>query len=49
MDNRIDFEAAARFAQINARIAAALASAPERPLWRKDDFFARQFGGPMQP
>lgn len=49
MDNRIDFEAAARFAEINARIAAALASAPERPLWRKDDFFARQFGGPMQP
>lgn len=49
MDNSIDFEAAARFAEINARIALALASADQRPLWRQGDFFARQFGGPMEP
>ena len=49
MGNRIDFDAAARFAEINARIAAALADADTRPLWRRDDFFARQFNGPMQP
>ncbi|ABI76318.1 peptidase, M20/M25/M40 family [Hyphomonas neptunium ATCC 15444] len=49
MTNSIDFDAAARFAAIKARIALALANADERPLWRKDDFFARQFDGPMEP
>lgn len=49
MSNSIDFEAGARFAAIKARIALALANADERPLWRKDDFFARQFNGPMEP
>lgn len=49
MSNSIDFDAAARFAAIKARIAVALANADQRPLWRKDDFFARQFNGPMEP
>lgn len=49
MANAIDFDAAARFAAIKARIAVALANADQRPLWRKDDFFARQFNGPMEP
>ena len=49
MANSIDFDAAARFAAIKARIALALANADQRPLWRKDDFFARQFNGPMEP
>jgi hypothetical protein len=49
MTNTIDFDAAARFAAIKARIALALANADQRPLWRKDDFFARQFNGPMEP
>lgn len=49
MSNSIDFDAAARFAAIKARIALALANADERPFWRKDDFFARQFNGPMEP
>lgn len=49
MNNSIDFDAAARFAEINARIALALANADQRPLWRQGDFFARQFGGPMEP
>ncbi len=47
MNNSISFEAAADFAEINARIALTLANADERPLWVKDDFFARQFGGPQ--
>ncbi len=47
MDNAISFEAAAKFAEINARIALTLANADERPLWRKGDFFARQFNGPQ--
>ncbi|MBY9067071.1 M28 family peptidase [Hyphomonas sp. WL0036] len=49
MSNSLDFDAAARFATVKARIAMALANADSRPLWRKDDFFARQFNGPMEP
>ncbi len=47
MNNDISFDAAAKFAEINARIALTLANADERPLWLKDDFFARQFNGPQ--
>ncbi len=49
MSNNLDFNAAARFAELNARIAVALANQDFRPLWKKDDFFARQFNGPMEP
>lgn len=49
MSNKLDFAAAARFAELNARIALALANQDVRPLWKKDDFFARQFNGPMEP
>jgi len=49
MSNNLDFNAAARFAELNARIALALANQDVRPLWKKDDFFARQFNGPMEP
>ncbi len=49
MDNNLNFDAAARFAEVNARIALALANDDDRPLWRQDDFFARQFGGPQLP
>ena len=48
MNNDIDFDAAARFAEVNARIALNLANRDERPLWNKDDFFARQFNGPQK-
>ena len=48
MSNSIDFNAAAKFSHIKARVAASLANADERPLWRKDDFFAKQFKGPME-
>lgn len=47
LNNSIDYDAAAKFAEINARIAMTLANADERPLWVKDDFFARQFDGPQ--
>ncbi|MEX1250453.1 MAG: M28 family metallopeptidase [Hyphomonas sp.] len=49
MSNKLDFAAAARFAELNARIALALANQDAPPLWKKDDFFARQFNGPMEP
>ncbi|NQY15598.1 MAG: M20/M25/M40 family metallo-hydrolase [Henriciella sp.] len=47
LNNNLDFDAAARFAEVNARIALELANRDERPLWVKDDFFARQFNGPQ--
>jgi len=47
MSNKLNFPAAARFAKLNARIVLALANQDVRPLWKKDDFFARQFNGPM--
>jgi hypothetical protein len=49
MSNNLDFNAAARFAELNARIALAISNQDIRPLWKKDDFFARQFNGPMEP
>ncbi len=49
MSNNLNFDAGARFADLNARIALALANQDVRPLWKKDDFFARQFNGPMEP
>ncbi|MEO1662849.1 MAG: M28 family metallopeptidase [Pseudomonadota bacterium] len=47
MENDINFDAAARFAEVNARIALTLANRDDRPLWNKGDFFARQFNGPQ--
>ncbi|MFN7163453.1 MAG: M28 family metallopeptidase [Hyphomonas sp.] len=49
MNQALDFNAGARFADVNARIILALANGETRPLWKKDDFFARQFNGPMEP
>ncbi len=47
IDNpKLDFEAGARFAELNARVAVVMANADQRPLWQAGDFFARQFGGP---
>lgn len=47
MNNAIDFDAAKRFAEVNARVTVQLANDDQRPLWLKDDFFARQFDGPQ--
>ena len=49
MNNNLDFEAAAKFAELKTRIALTLANDDERPLWNKGDFFARQFNGPQLP
>ncbi len=49
MDNNLDFEAAAKFAELKTRIALTLANDDARPLWNKGDFFARQFDGPQVP
>ncbi len=48
MSNTLDFNAAAKFSLIKAKVAASLANADQRPLWKKDDFFALQFNGPME-
>jgi len=48
MMNDINFDAAAKFAELKTRIAFTLANADRRPLWNKGDFFAEQFNGPMQ-
>ncbi len=47
MSNAINFDAAARFAELNTRIALQLANEDQRPLWKSGDFFARQFDGPQ--
>jgi Zn-dependent M28 family amino/carboxypeptidase len=39
----IDWNAAARFAELNYRIARQLADAPERPLWYRGSFFGERF------
>jgi len=45
MQNNIDFEAAAKFAELNNKVTLQIANGDNKPLWNKDDFFARQFGG----
>ncbi len=47
MKNNLDFNAGARFAELKTRIAFTVANQDERPLWKKGDFFAKQFNGPM--
>lgn len=39
----INYDAAARFAQLNYNIAREIADAPVRPSWNKDDFFGDTF------
>jgi hypothetical protein len=41
----IDWDAAARFGELNYRIARQLADAPDRPRWYADSYFGRTFGG----
>ena len=40
----IDWNAGARFAELNYRIARQLADAPQRPRWYADSYFGRTFG-----
>jgi Zn-dependent M28 family amino/carboxypeptidase len=39
----IDWKAAARFADLNYRIARALADADQRPMWYRGDYFGNRF------
>lgn len=41
---QIDFDSAARFAALNARVALSLAAASERPIWLDGDFFGDLYG-----
>ena len=47
MNNNINFDAAAKFAELKTRITLQVANADKRPLWNKNDFFAKNFDGPM--
>lgn len=47
IDNGLLFNAADKFASINAKIAITLANQDERPKWKKDDFFGVKFDGVM--
>ncbi|MFC7291404.1 M20/M25/M40 family metallo-hydrolase [Hirschia litorea] len=48
LDNGLLFNAADKFASINAKIALTLANQDVRPMWMKGDFFALKFNGVMQ-
>lgn len=47
MMNNLDFQAAARFAELKTRITFEIANQDARPLWKKGDFFAERFNGPV--
>jgi Zn-dependent M28 family amino/carboxypeptidase len=46
MSQPFNFNAAARFAQLNYLIALEIANAPQRPAWNKGDFFGDTFSKP---
>lgn len=45
----IDFEQLGRFADVNFAIIGNVANMAEKPVWNAGDFFARTFGGEMEP
>jgi hypothetical protein len=45
MSQKFDFASGARYVETNLRLVKAIADAPERPQWKKNDFFAETFGG----
>ena len=42
----INWRAAAKFTELNARIVQVVADSDQRPLWHEGDFFAEKFAGP---
>jgi hypothetical protein len=48
LSQKIDWDAAARYGELNYRISRTLADADQRPLWYRGDYFADRFapGGP---
>ena len=51
LTQKIDWDAGARYAELNYRIARAMADAPVRPMWLKGDYFGDMFDpkGPRAP
>ncbi len=49
VDLPIHYPSAAGLARLNAAIGRRVGDAAGRPMWKKDDFFGRTFGGPMAP
>jgi hypothetical protein len=51
LSQKIDWDAGARYADLNYRISRAMADAPVRPMWLKDDYFGDLFDpkGPRAP
>lgn len=51
LTQKIDWDAGARYALLNYRIARAMADAPQRPMWLQGDYFAELFDpqGPRSP
>ena len=45
MLQKIDWQAAAKFAELNYRIARAIADADRRPMWYRGDYFGESFAG----
>jgi Zn-dependent M28 family amino/carboxypeptidase len=44
-DQKLDYASGARWADANFLLALAVANAPEKPAWKKNDFFGVKFGG----
>jgi Zn-dependent M28 family amino/carboxypeptidase len=44
-DQKLDYASGARWAEANFRLALAVANAPDKPAWKKNDFFGNRFGG----
>lgn len=49
LNQPIDYQAAAKFALVNYEIARELANQPERPVWKKGDFFGGAFAPAGHP
>ena len=51
LTQKIDWDAGARYALLNYRIARAMADAPSRPMWLQGDYFGNLYdqGGPRAP
>lgn len=44
----VNYQALQKFTQVNYEVVRSIANMPERPLWKKDDFFGTTFAGPME-
>jgi Zn-dependent M28 family amino/carboxypeptidase len=49
LNQPIDYQAAAKFALVNYEIARELANTPQRPVWKKGDFFGNAFAPAGSP